>query len=74
MKHLGLKITAFIFAIALWLYVMSLNTFQITVDVPLRLAKLPEMLAVASKPPQTISVTLEGEAFNLMRMRTRMNL
>ena len=73
MKHLGLKITAFIFAIALWLYVMSLNTFQITVDVPLRLAKLPEMLAVASKPPQTISVTLEGEAFNLMRMRTRMN-
>ncbi len=74
MKHLGLKITAFIFAIALWLYVMSFNTFQITMDVPVRLVKLPEMLAVASKPPQTISVTVEGEAFNLMRMRSRINL
>ena len=71
MKHLGLKITAFIFAIALWLYVMSFNTFQMTMDVPVRLVKLPEMLAIASKPPQTLSVTVEGEAFNLMRMRSR---
>ena len=74
MKHLGLKITAFIFAIALWLYVMSFNTFQMTMDVPVRLVKLPEMLAIASKPPQTLSVTVEGEAFNLMRMRSRINL
>lgn len=73
MKHIGLKITAFLFAIALWLYVMSLNTFQITMEVPVRLVKLPETLAIASKPPQTIEITVEGEAFDLMRMRTRIN-
>lgn len=72
MKHIGLKITAFFFAIALWLYVMSLNTFQITIDLPVRLVKLPEILAVASKPPQSLSVTLEGEAFDLMRFRSRL--
>lgn len=71
MKHIGLKITAFIFGIALWLYVMSLNTFQITMDIPLRLVKLPEKLAIASKPPQTLTVTMEGEAFDLMRMHSR---
>lgn len=73
MKHIGLKITAFLFGIALWLYVMSLNTFQITMDVPVRLVKLPEVLAVASKPPQTINVTIEGAAFDLMRLRNRIN-
>jgi len=73
MKHIGLKITAFLFGIALWLYVMSLNTFQVTMDVPVRLVKLPEALAVASKPPQTISVTVEGAAFDLMRLRNRVN-
>lgn len=73
MKHIGLKITAFIFAIALWLYVMSLNTFQVALEVPVRLVKLPEMLAIASKPPQTITVTVQGEAFDLMRMRARMS-
>lgn len=71
MKHIGLKITAFIFAIALWLYVMSLSTFQLTLDVPVRLVKLPEMLAIASKPPQTINISVEGPAFDLMRMRNR---
>ncbi|MCQ2062609.1 MAG: hypothetical protein MJY99_04650 [Fibrobacter sp.] len=72
MKHIGLKITAFIFAIALWLYVMSLNSFQVTVELPVRLVKLPEMLAVASKPPQTLQVKVEGEAFDLMRFRSRL--
>ena len=71
MKHIGLKITALLFAIALWLYVMSLNTFQVTMDVPVRLVKLPEVLAIASIPPQTLTVTLEGEAFDLMRLKNR---
>lgn len=71
MKHIGLKITAFIFGIAVWMYVMSLNTFQLTITVPVRLVKLPEMLAIASKPPQSLSITLEGEPFELMRLRNR---
>ena len=65
MKHIALKITAFIFGIALWLYVVSLNTFKVDLDVPVRLVRLPEMLAIASKPPRTLNVTLEGEPFDL---------
>ena len=71
MKHIALKITAFIFGIALWLYVVSLNTFKVDLDVPVRLVRLPEMLAIASKPPRTLNVTLEGEPFDLMRLRSR---
>ena len=71
MKHIALKITAFIFGIALWLYVVSLNTFKVEMDVPVRLVRLPEMLAIASKPPRTMNVTLEGEPFDLMRLRSR---
>ena len=71
MKHIALKITAFIFGIALWLYVVSLNTFKVDLDVPVRLVKLPEMLAIASKPPHTMRVTLEGEPFDLMRLRSK---
>ncbi|MBR4916673.1 MAG: hypothetical protein IKZ45_06300 [Fibrobacter sp.] len=71
MKHIALKITAFIFGIALWLYVVSLNTFKVDLDIPVRLVKLPEMLAIASKPPHTMRVTLEGEPFDLMRLRSK---
>lgn len=72
MKHIALKITAFIFGIALWLYVMSLNTFKVSIEVPVRLVKLPEMLAIASKPPHSMEVTLEGAPFDLMRLRSKL--
>ena len=71
MKHIALKITAFIFGIALWLYVVSLNTFKADIDVPIRLVKLSDMLAIASKPPHSMRITLEGEPFDLMRLRSR---
>ena len=71
MKHIALKITAFIFGIALWLYVVSLNTFKADLDVPVRLVRLPDMLAIASKPPHSMRITLEGEPFDLMRLRSR---
>ena len=71
MKHIALKITAFIFGIALWLYVVSLNTFKVELDIPVRLVKLPEMLAIASKPPHTMRITLEGAPFDLMRLRSK---
>jgi YbbR domain-containing protein len=71
MKHIALKITAFIFGIALWLYVVSLNTFKVDLDIPVRLVKLPEMLAIASKPPHTMRITLEGAPFDLMRLRSK---
>ena len=72
MKHIALKITAFIFGIALWLYVMSLNTFKVTMEVPVRLVRLPELLAIASKPPHFMEVTLEGAPFDLMRLKSKL--
>lgn len=71
MKHIALKITALIFGIALWLYVVSLNTFKAELDIPVRLVRLPEMLAIASKPPHSMRATLEGEPFDLLRLRSK---
>ena len=71
MKHIALKITALIFGIALWLYVVSLNTFKVELDVPVRLVRLPEMLSIASKPPHSMRATLEGEPFDLLRLRNK---
>ncbi len=71
MKHIALKITALIFGIALWLYVVSLNTFKVELDIPVRLVRLPEMLSIASKPPHSIRATLEGAPFDLLRLRSK---
>jgi hypothetical protein len=60
---------AFLFGIALWFFVMSTQEFQITMDVPVKLVRLPELLAVASKPPHTLPITVRGPAFDLIRMR-----
>jgi len=71
MKHIALKITALIFGIALWLYVVSLNTFKVDLDIPVRLVKLPEMLSIASKPPHAMRASLEGAPFDLLRLRNK---
>ena len=60
---------AFLFGIALWFFVMSSRDFQITMEVPVKLVRLPELLAVASKPPHTIPISVKGPAFDLIRMR-----
>ena len=60
---------AFLFGIALWFFVMSTQDFQITMDVPVKLVRLPELLAIASKPPHTLPITVKGPAFDLIRMR-----
>jgi YbbR domain-containing protein len=70
MKHIGLKIIAFICGIALWLYAISLKDYSIEIEVPLILSRLPENLALVTKPPETIEVRVEGKAFELIRLRT----
>lgn len=69
MNNIGLKIMAFLFGIAFWFFVMSTKDFQITMEVPVKLVRLPELLAVASKPPHTLPITVKGPAFDLIRMR-----
>ena len=71
MKHIALKITAFLFGIALWFYVISLKNFQLEIEAPIILSKLPETLAIASRPPQSMPITVEGRPFDLIRMRAQ---
>ncbi|MCF0215651.1 MAG: hypothetical protein HUK21_04170 [Fibrobacteraceae bacterium] len=73
MKHIVLKITAFIFGVALWFYVISLKDFQLTLEVPVVLGKLPETLAIASKPPHTLPITVEGRSIDLIRLRSQLS-
>lgn len=69
MGNIVLKITALIFGIALWFLVISQKDFQLKLDAPLQFVKLPETMAVASKPPQTLPITLEGRSWDLIRLQ-----
>jgi len=71
MGNIILKITALVCAMALWFYVISLKDFQLTMEVPLTFVKLPEALAIASKPPSTVSVTVEGKPLDLIRLQSQ---
>lgn len=69
MKHIGLKIVACIFGIAIWFYVMSARMTEIDIEVPLVFTRLPETLAIASKPASEITVTVRGKAIDLIRLK-----
>jgi YbbR domain-containing protein len=71
MGNIILKITALVCAMALWFYVISLKDFQLTMEVPLTFVKLPEALAIASKPPSMVSVTVEGKPLDLIRLQSQ---
>jgi len=71
MKNLQLKIVALVFGIGIWFYAISLQDFQYTMEVPLTFARIPEVLAIASKPPRTISIQVTGNVVDLIRMRYR---
>ncbi|MCK9181912.1 MAG: CdaR family protein [Fibrobacteraceae bacterium] len=73
MKHIGLKIIACIFGIALWFYVVSARTTEIDMEVPLVFARLPETLAIASRPASNISITIKGSAIDLIRLKAARN-
>jgi len=68
MKHIGLKIIALICGIALWLYAISLKDYSLEMEVPLILSRLPENLALVTKPPETIEIRVEGKAFDLIKL------
>ena len=71
MGNIVIKISALIFGIALWFMVISKKDFQLTLDVPLQFVKLPENMAIASKPPQTVKITVTGPSLNLIRLSKR---
>lgn len=69
MGNIVLKITALIFGIALWFLVISQKDFQLSADVPLNFVKLPETMAIASKPPHMLNITVEGRSWDLIRLQ-----
>lgn len=69
MKHIGLKIIACIFGFALWFYVVSARVTEIDIQVPLVFTRLPETLAIASRPAQKITITVSGTAIDLIRLK-----
>lgn len=73
MGNIVIKISALIFGIALWFSVISQKNFQLSLEVPLHFVKLNENMAIASKPPHTLNVTVEGKSWDLIRLRLQMN-
>lgn len=73
MRNIALKITALFFGILLWFLVISQKDFQLTMEVPLNFVKLSENMAIASKPPHTVKITIEGKTWDLIRLRREIN-
>jgi YbbR domain-containing protein len=69
MKHIGLKIIAFIFGVALWFYVVSARTTTIEMEVPVQFVRLPSDLAIASRPPASLPIKISGRAIDLLRLK-----
>ncbi len=69
MRNIGLKIVACIFGIAIWFYVVSARVTEIDLRVPLVFTRLPETLAIASRPASHITVTVRGKAIDLIRLK-----
>ena len=69
MGNIILKITALIFGIVLWFLVISQKDFQLSAEVPLNFVRLPETMAIASKPPHTLHITVEGRSWDLIRLQ-----
>lgn len=73
MGNIVIKITALVFGIALWFLVISQKDFQLSMEVPLHFVKLHENMAIASKPPHTLHITVEDKSWDLIRLRHQMN-
>ena len=69
MGNIVLKITALIFGIVLWFLVISQKDFQLSIEVPLNFVRLPETMAIASKPPHSMHITVEGKSWDLIRLQ-----
>ena len=61
---------ALLFAIGFWFFVVSQQKYLLTLEVPLVISRVPEVLAIASSPPSTISVQVSGYVLDLLRIRS----
>lgn len=59
---------ALFFAICLWLIVNMGRDFNVTLEIPIRLANLPDDVALSSPIPDHVSVNVAGEGWNLISL------
>lgn len=59
---------ALFFAICLWLIVNMGRDFNVTVEIPVRLANLPDDVALSNPLPDHVMVNVAGEGWNLISL------
>jgi len=69
MKHIGLKIIAFLVGIGFWFYVVSDRDSIIEINAPIVYMRLPETIAIASRPPLSLPIKIKGRAVDLIRLK-----
>lgn len=57
---------AFFISICLWFIVNLSRDFNVTIEVPIRVANIPENQIVSSDIPETASVSVSGEGWNII--------
>ncbi|MEW6067224.1 MAG: CdaR family protein [Nitrospirota bacterium] len=60
LQNIGLKITAVIFAILLWLYAVSLGQSEISIDAPVEFKNIPRGLEIVDHGTKAISLSMRG--------------
>lgn len=70
MKRISLPalFVAVLFGLIVWLSAVMRESYQVTVDAPLRLANLPEGYAVKTPVPRALRLRLRGEGWSLAAM------
>ncbi|MBI2427773.1 MAG: hypothetical protein HYV29_03085 [Ignavibacteriales bacterium] len=73
-KKITIVFFSLIFASLVWLSVDMGNTFQTTIDLPIRVEHLQKNKAIASPLPNTISLKIQGNGWQLLNMLLSPNL
>lgn len=59
-RHYKVKLVSFLMALFLWFYVVTDNTYQYEMTVPVRVANLAEDRAILSDLPREAVIRVEG--------------
>lgn len=69
LENLGLKISAILIAIFLWLFVTSQGQSEIFFEIPLEFKNIPVGLGIASDGKKTVQVTIRGQELMIKNIR-----
>jgi YbbR domain-containing protein len=69
LDNLGLKISAILIAIFLWLFVTSQGQSEIFFEIPIEFKNIPVGLGIASDGKKTVQVTIRGQELMIKNIR-----